>query len=145
MAAPTGHGLRTDPATSVRMRRIPQRDTAAELLVKRLFRQQGLHYRTANRDLPGSPDLANRSKRWATFVHGCFWHGHDGCKRATVPKRNREFWLEKFRRNKERDAARQEQLHDMGYRVLVIWECELEEEDLVRRRISRLLVDAGVT
>lgn len=141
MAAAQQKSLRTDPETSIRMGRIRQRDTSAEQHVRRLFRQQGLHYRTANRDLPGSPDLANRSKKWATFVHGCFWHGHKGCKRATIPKRNREFWIEKFEQNSQRDAMRQRELLEMGYRVLVVWECELENENQVRQKIARLAAD----
>lgn len=137
--------LRTDRETSIRMAKIRQRDTTAEKVVRSLFRQQGLHYRTVNRDLPGSPDLANRRRKWATFVHGCFWHAHEGCTRATIPKRNREFWLEKFAQNRRRDALRQLELRDMGYRVLVVWECELENEEQVREKIAQLTVDERKT
>jgi DNA mismatch endonuclease (patch repair protein) len=77
-----------------------------------------------NRDLPGSPDIANRSKKWAVFVHGCFWHRHDGCPRTTMPRRNREFWAEKFRANIRRDRKVIERLEACGYLVLIVWECE---------------------
>jgi DNA mismatch endonuclease (patch repair protein) len=121
------------------MSKIRRRDTAPEQQVKMLFRELGVHYRTANKDLPGSPDLANRSRRWAVFVHGCFWHAHQNCRRATVPKRNRELWLDKFKRNRERDAIRAQELRDMNFRVLVFWECELKDKDRIRREIARLL------
>jgi len=80
-----------------------------------------------NRDLPGSPDIANRARKWAVFVHGCFWHRHVGCKRTTTPTRNRSFWIEKFRANIARDARVQAVLRSEGYRVIVVWECETED------------------
>jgi DNA mismatch endonuclease (patch repair protein) len=90
-----------------------------------------MHYTTNNRDLPGAPDLANRSKQWAIFVHGCFWHHHARCSRATTPKRNAQFWLAKFARNRERDRASSRALRSMGYRVLVIWQCEAEDRNVL--------------
>ncbi len=123
------------------MGRIRQRDTAAELRVRSLFRKEGLHYRTNNPDLPGRPDLANRRQHWAAFVHGCFWHGHEGCLKATIPKRNREFWQKKFARNRERDAQSESKLRERGFRVIVLWECELDNEDVVRRKVRAALND----
>jgi DNA mismatch endonuclease, patch repair protein len=114
----------TDPATSKRMARIRQRDTRPELVVRARLRQLGIHYRCNYSGLPGSPDIANKSKRWAVFVHGCFWHGHIGCSKATVPKRNRSFWLEKIRTNRRRDRRNENALRKVGFAVLVIWECE---------------------
>ena len=88
----------------------------------------------------GSPDVANRSQRWAVFVHGCYWHDHRGCRRATVPKRNTEFWLEKFAGNRRRDARALRQLRARGYRALVIWECEVERKrEAVAARVRRVL------
>lgn len=78
------------------MSRVRQRGTKAERSVAAVLRDLGLNYRLNVRSLPGSPDFANRAGRWVIFVHGCFWHQHRGCPRATVPKRNREFWSEKF-------------------------------------------------
>jgi DNA mismatch endonuclease Vsr len=89
----------------------------------------GHSYRKNVRGLPGSPDFANRRRRWAVFVHGCFWHQHPGCRRATIPKNNAEFWREKFAQNARRDEAAIRQLSNFGYAVAVIWECELDRVD----------------
>lgn len=85
----------------------------------------GLRYRICNQDLPGSPDIANRANKWAVFVHGCFWHRHAGCPRATTPKTNREFWLRKFAANRKRDERVQAELRAMGFKVAIVWECEV--------------------
>lgn len=130
--------LRTDAETSARMGRVRQRDTGPELLVRRACRSLGLHYRTRNRDLPGSPDLANRTRRWALFVHGCYWHRHEGCPKATTPRRNSEFWKAKFAANVERDRAALMELRSRGYRVLTIWECETARPTEVHRRLVNL-------
>ena len=131
-------GLITDPKTSARLGRIRQRDTSAELIVRRALRAIGHQFRVKNRDLPGSPDIANRTKRWAIFVHGCFWHRHSGCSRATMPKRNREFWLSKFETNRARDRRVVIDLRALGFRTLTVWECEVESS-LLRRRLKRKL------
>jgi DNA mismatch endonuclease Vsr len=94
----------TDPATSARLGRIRQRGTSAEKTVSVLLRRGGLRWGRSKRRLPGSPDFANLSAGWCVFVHGCFWHAHRGCVRATLPKRNRAFWREKFEANRRRDA-----------------------------------------
>src|SRR5262249_13526924 len=117
--------LEVDPETSARLGRIRQHGTEPELVLREILRGLGVHYRTRNRRLPGSPDLANVSRRWAIFVHGCYWHHHKGCSRATVPKRNRAFWEAKFRQNRQRDARAIRQLRARGLRVLVFWECDL--------------------
>lgn len=129
--------LRTDAETSARMGRVRQRDTAPELLVRRACRSLGLHYRTRNRDLPGSPDLANRTRRWALFVHGCYWHQHEGCPKATTPRRNSEFWKAKFAANVERDRAALMELRSRGYRILTIWQCETESQKRLKSRIRK--------
>jgi DNA mismatch endonuclease (patch repair protein) len=120
-----------DVATSLRLSKIRQKDTTPERLVRTLLSGLGLRFRVGNRDLPGSPDIANRSARWAVFVHGCFWHSHRGCKAATVPKRNRAFWVAKFAANVERDAVAVAALRRRGFRVVVVWECEIEKRPLV--------------
>jgi DNA mismatch endonuclease (patch repair protein) len=108
---------------------VRQRDTRAELVVRNiLWCVLGARYRTRNRDLPGSPDIANRSRRWAVFVHGCFWHHHRGCYRATIPKRNRAFWLDKFQANRARDARALRRLRRLGFRCLVVWECQIDRD-----------------
>ena len=130
--------LRTDPQTSARLGRIRQHGTKPELAVRRVLYDLGLRYRVNNRDLPGSPDVANRKKKWAVFVHGCFWHAHEGCAKATVPKRNREFWLEKFQANRERDARAVGLLEQRGYRVITVWECEAATLKDHRERLARI-------
>jgi DNA mismatch endonuclease, patch repair protein len=117
-------GLEVDEATSKRLGRIRQRDTTPEQVVRKLLAASGLRFRKENRDLPGSPDVANRRARWAIFVHGCFWHAHRGCPRATVPKRNKAFWEAKFAANRARDARAARALRRLGYSVIVVWECE---------------------
>lgn len=113
------------PERSRLLGRVRQSRTAPEETVAALLRARGLAYRRTVRALPGSPDFANRARRWAIFVNGCFWHCHTGCRRATVPKNNRTFWVAKFAANRRRDAAAIRRLRAMGFRVLVIWECQV--------------------
>ncbi len=132
-----------DAATSARLGRIRQRGTAPEVAVRAILASLHARYRSANRDLPGSPDLANRRRHWAIFVHGCFWHAHPGCVKATVPKRNRAFWQDKFAANTARDRRAVTALRRLGFRTLVIWECELARSTRVARRIKRLVAGGG--
>jgi DNA mismatch endonuclease (patch repair protein) len=105
---------------------VRRKGTAPEHLVRSALNRLGYRYTLANEDLPGSPDLANRSKKWAVFVHGCYWHHHAGCPRATIPKINTAFWLAKFAANERRDAKAIEALEGLGYTLVVIWECEIQ-------------------
>lgn len=107
--------------------------------MRRALHRLGHRFRLDNRDLPGSPDIANRKRRWAVFVHGCYWHAHEGCPRHTIPKRNREFWQEKFRTNRERDERAVAQLEARGYEVVTIWECQLEDTANVDQLLSAAL------
>ncbi len=131
-----------DPSTSVRLGLVRQQGTTPELAARAALRALGLRYSTSNRDLFGSPDLANRTRRWAVFVHGCFWHGHRRCRYATIPKRNRQFWLDKFEENRGRDSRATRALRRAGFTVVVLWECHLRRwsQDLVTRRLGRLLL-----
>ena len=125
------------------MSQIRQSKTAAEQYVSRILRHLGHSYRYSNRDLPGSPDLANRKRGWVVFVHGCFWHSHRGCARATVPGRNREFWLGKFEANRKRDARAVRNLRALGFEVITVWECEITKNPrVVRTRLERRLGQA---
>ena len=132
-------GLIVDPETSARLALIPQRRTKPELLVRRELHRLGKRFRVHNRDLPGNPDVANRRRRWAIFVHGCFWHRH-GCKASTTPARNREFWEAKFERNVARDRRSIQALEAAGFEVIVIWECQTKRgEAHVRAELERRL------
>jgi DNA mismatch endonuclease (patch repair protein) len=119
------------------MKRQRQANTTPEILTRQIVHRLGHRFRLRNTDLPGTPDLANRTRRWAIFVHGCYWHAHRGCHRATVPKRNRQFWLEKFEDNRRRDRRKQRQLRELGYTVLTVWECETKEPTFLVRKLRR--------
>ncbi|MFZ1830478.1 MAG: very short patch repair endonuclease [Candidatus Competibacteraceae bacterium] len=129
--------MTVDPERSRIMRAVKSRDTAPEMTVRRLVYSMGYRYRLHRKDLPGKPDLTFQSRRKVIFIHGCFWHGHD-CKRgARVPKNNREYWETKIARNRERDSQHDEGLRREGWRILVVWECQIQEQtaliDLMRR------------
>lgn len=132
-------------ASSDRMKRVRQRDTAPERALRRLLHAAGLRFRVCPRDLPGRPDVANKSRRWAIFVHGCFWHGHLGCKLATVPKTNSAFWIAKLEGNRLRDARKVEALRKLGYKVATVWQCELRDPRLVPRLLLLTRRRASVT
>jgi DNA mismatch endonuclease (patch repair protein) len=119
--------LLVDAETSARMGRIRQRDTTAELLLRRWMWRVGYRYVLQNKRLPGRPDISNTRWKWAIFVHGCFWHGHQGCRRATIPKRNSQFWLSKIKSNTARDRRKESALRQLGFQVYVVWECQLDE------------------
>jgi DNA mismatch endonuclease (patch repair protein) len=116
-----------------------QRRTKPEEFIAGLLRELGIFYRRNVRSLPGSPDFANKSRHWALFVNGCFWHHHFGCARATIPTRNRDFWLDKFATNRDRDVSMSAALVALGFRVIVVWECEVSNMALVRQRLSDLM------
>ena len=119
-----------------------RKDTKPELLVRRHLHAQGLRFRLDVRKLPGSPDIVLARHRVAVFVHGCYWHQHEGCRFATVPKSNRGFWAGKFARNIERDQRSMAALLHMGWRVAVVWECSLrkgQREDSLSTLVSWVL------
>lgn len=128
--------LETDPARSALMARIRQKGTAPELAVRKIVSALGVRYTVENRDLPGSPDLANRARRWAIFVHGCFWHRHPGCRRASTPTRNARFWSEKFAANVRRDRRATRALRADGFRVIQVWECQTTNAERLARRVQ---------
>jgi DNA mismatch endonuclease (patch repair protein) len=121
------------------MRRVKGRDTGPEKTTRRLLTALGARYRLHRRDLPGRPDIVMPGRRLAIFVHGCFWHGHDCARGARTPKANRDYWLGKIGRNRERDVASREALTVAGWRVEVIWECDLKDEAVLRERLAEML------
>jgi DNA mismatch endonuclease (patch repair protein) len=116
------------------MRRVKGRDTAPEMIVRRLLWRLGARYRLHRKDLPGKPDIVLAGRRLAIFVHGCFWHGHDCARGARVPKANRDYWLGKVGRNRVRDAASRAALETAGWRVEAVWECELKDTAALEAR-----------
>lgn len=121
------------------MSRVHSKNTKPELFVRSLAHRLGYRHRLHRADLPGKPDLVFPSRKAVVFVHGCFWHGHD-CKRgARKPKTNAEYWRAKIGRNVERDDATLTALEAMGWRALVIWECETKDAAAVARRLRDFL------
>lgn len=121
------------------MQKVRQRHTKPELIVRRTVHALGYRFRLHRKDLPGSPDLALPKHKIAIFVHGCFWHRHPGCRLASTPKSNSEFWNDKFRRNVERDSRKETELRDLGWRVMVVWECETRDPENLRRLIKNFI------
>jgi DNA mismatch endonuclease (patch repair protein) len=111
------------------MSRIRSRDTKPEVSLRKALHRLGLRYRLHAKGLPGKPDIIFFRRRTAIFVHGCFWHRHEGCKVANMPKSNSDYWKEKFDKNVARDAAAATSLEAAGWRVMVVWECELSTAD----------------
>ena len=120
-----------DPLTrSQMMARIRSKNTKPEVLTRSAVHALGLRFRNHVEGLPGKPDLANKARKWAIFVHGCFWHSHGGCRLASSPKSNTGYWTEKLGRNRARDAEKISALRAQGLRVLVVWECEVRNGQL---------------
>lgn len=117
----------TPAQRSERMSRIRSRDTVPEVRFRKALHALGMRFRLHGR-LPGRPDIVMARHKAAIFVHGCFWHRHMGCKVATTPKSNTQFWVEKFERNVKRDEQAQADLASQGWRVFVAWECELSSD-----------------
>lgn len=114
------------PQRHANMAAIHGKDTKPEMIVRKWLWRHGFRYRLNHPRLPGKPDIVMRKYKTCIFVNGCFWHGHEGCKYYTVPKTNTEFWVNKVKRNKERDKRVRHQLAMMGWRTITIWECELK-------------------
>lgn len=123
------------------MARITGKNTTPEVSVRQVAHSLGLRFRVHRRDLPGRPDLVLRKHRCALFVNGCFWHQHEGCRRASSPKSNTGYWSEKLARNVARDLRNAEELERLGWRVVVIWECETKDRERLKEIIrERVLV-----
>ena len=110
------------------MSAIKGKNTKPELLVRKFLFSRGFRYRLNHPRLPGHPDIVLRKYRTVIFVNGCFWHGHEGCKYYVLPKTNTEFWKEKIGKNKERDLKERMQLRNMGWHVVLLWECQLKSK-----------------
>lgn len=127
---------------SERMSRIRSKNTKPERVVRSLLHQLGYRYRIHRRELPGSPDLVFPRRRKVVFVHGCFWHAHDGCKVANMPKSRSAFWADKFERNKKRDSENIRRLREDGWGVLTVWECDTKRMALLESRLCKYLGSA---
>lgn len=127
----------TSLVTTKKMQAVRQKNTGAEVITRKLLHRLGLRFRLHRKDLPGSPDVVLPKHQTVIFIHGCYWHRHPGCKYASTPKTNQDFWLPKFQRNVERDARKEEALRALGWRVLIVWECETRDLPTLEARLRR--------
>ena len=125
------------------MSRIRGGDTKPEMAVRSVFHHLGYRFRLHRKDLPGRPDIVLPKHRTVVFVHGCYWHRHPGCKLAYTPKSRADFWTAKFHENVERDGRQQRDLRALGWRVVVIWECETKDVDALTGRAQKLFPRPG--
>ncbi len=125
------------------MRAVKGRGTAPELAVRRLLWSLGGRYRLNRADLPGKPDIVLAGRRLAIFVHGCFWHGHTCARGARIPKANRDYWVAKVGRNRARDALTRAALAATGWRMEIVWECELKDAPTLEARARGWLANRG--
>ncbi|WP_346897537.1 very short patch repair endonuclease [uncultured Roseibium sp.] len=131
----------TPEKRSALMARIGSKDTKPELKVRRLLHVLGYRFRLHRKGLPGRPDIVLPKWKTAIFVHGCFWHRHPGCKDASTPKTNVEFWEKKFLENTTRDERVSNELRQLGWKVVVIWECETKSLDKLAMRLIQELTE----
>lgn len=119
------------------MSRIKNKNTKPEIQVRSLLHSMGFRFRLHRRNLPGKPDIILPKYNTAIFVNGCFWHVHENCKDSTIPKTNTSFWEKKLKRNTERDRKIYAQLKGTGWKVVIVWECELKNIENIKLRLSR--------
>jgi DNA mismatch endonuclease (patch repair protein) len=131
--------MSVDPVRSRIMAAIKSKDTKPELAVRKLAHSLGYRFRLHGKDLPGKPDIVFPARQAVIFVHGCYWHGHDCDRGNRTPKTNTAYWKEKIRRNISRDAANIEAIEASGWRVLIIWECQIRERENLAKRLSKFL------
>lgn len=117
------------------MSKVQSKNTRPELAVRSILHRLGLRFRLDGRSFPGNPDIVLAKYRALVFVNGCFWHQHTGCSRATIPKTNREFWQNKFRSNKLRDRRNMRQAKKLGWKTVVVWECQLKDTEALKKRL----------
>lgn len=121
------------------MSRVTGKNTKPELMVRRLLHGLGYRFRLHAKDLPGRPDIVFRNRHKAIFVHGCFWHGHVGCRKARLPTTRTEFWADKIETNRARDARKESALRSLGYDVLTLWECDLKNIEGLSSKLSTFI------
>lgn len=121
------------------MARIRSTNTKPELIVRQLLHRMGYRFRIHHRDLPGSPDIVFTKRKRAIFVHGCFWHQHDGCKAAHIPETGKDYWTAKFDRNKARDLRKETDIRALGWTPIIVWECETRNPNVLGERLQQLL------
>ena len=121
------------------MAQVRGKNTKPEKLVRSLLHNMGYRFRLYMKQFPGKPDIVLPRYKAVIFVHGCFWHGHEDCKRATIPATNTEFWLAKITCNKERDKRNLAALENLGYRCITVWQCEMQDIGALKQRLAVFL------
>ena len=134
----------TDEPTRKKMRSVRQSGTSPELAVRAALCSLGIGFKANMKDMPGTPDIWLTQTDTPIFVHGCFWHRHQGCKHTTTPKRNRNFWTEKFEQNVKRDNDIFHSLTALGYTPVVVWQCETAKESLLKDILVTRIREAKV-
>ena len=119
------------------MSAIKSKNTKPELKVRKILHSMGYRFRLHSKDLPGSPDIVLPKYKTVIFVHGCFWHRHQNCKYASTPKTRQEFWNKKFNENINRDKINQENLSSKGWKIIIVWECEIKDKDFDLNRLFK--------
>ena len=130
----------TKQRRSWNMSRVKGVNTGPERNVRSILHRMGYRFGLHRKDLPGRPDIVMPKLKTVIFVHGCFWHYHKGCADATMPKTRRKFWKKKLEGNAARDRVKQRALRDLGWQVIVLWECRIQNTEKLRRRLNRLLL-----
>jgi len=132
-----GGDYKVSEARSRNMSAIKSKNTRPEIVVRKFLHSKGYRFRIHRKDLPGSPDIVLPKYKTVVFVHGCFWHRHEGCKYKTNPKTRKEFWENKFNQNIKRDRNNFKELKKLNWKVLVIWECELNSlQEIIAQNIK---------
>ena len=119
------------------MAAIKSKNTKPEIKVRKVLHSMGYRFRLHSKDLPGSPDIVLPKYKTVIFVHGCFWHRHENCKYASTPKTRQEFWNKKFNENINRDKINQENLSSKGWKIIIVWECEIKDKDFDLSRLFK--------
>ncbi len=133
--------IKSKEARSYNMSQIKSKNTKPEEKVRLYLFSKGFRYRKNDKRLPGKPDIVLPKYKTVIFVNGCFWHHHENCKDAATPKDNAEFWKDKFDKNIERDTKNYAQLESLGFKVIVIWECEIKTKAKFQCRMNDLILN----
>lgn len=123
------------------MSKVKGKNTKPELIVRSMLHKMGYRFRLYRKDLPGNPDITLQKFKKVIFVHGCFWHGHEKCKRSKRPTTNREFWDKKLNKNLLRDKKNIEELKNKGWELIIVWTCEVKDKNRLKRKLSEFLME----
>jgi len=121
------------------MSKVSGKETKPEIIVRKFLFAQGFRYRKNDKRLPGKPDIVLPKYKTMIFVHGCFWHGHQNCKKSALPQTNYEFWKNKIQGNTERDKSNQKQLKKLGWKIIVVWQCRIKNRELFEKTMKSVV------